>query len=283
MSAADTGSELWATYVALWKRAQAAGIHVHYNGIANNPRSGGFHPRDGATDGGRRPMIEIVRPYYETHDEPTQGRNTGGAHLPPPDLLEELITLAHEFGHFLSWKQGNRTRPYVDATTHIERYFDGEDLPRLAEEQIQLVRDEERRAWTFGEEELRELGFADWDAFCSHKRDALDQYEIIFRWEPLPWHVRRLREWAESDDRSTRVEVRAFLIELDRFEQAIQPLSVEEREEWSGAAWPSRKAAIETLRRHQRGEVEENVVYAALQSHAIHLRGLLEGLAAGKE
>ncbi|MBE7481550.1 MAG: hypothetical protein HS104_16415 [Polyangiaceae bacterium] len=76
---------------------------VRYDGLAEEG-SGSFHP-DPRERGEKRPTITIARPFYEAVNRPTRSRNAGGAHLPPPNLLAETFTLAHECGHFLSWRE----------------------------------------------------------------------------------------------------------------------------------------------------------------------------------
>ncbi len=70
-----------------------------------------------------------------------------------PDLdratLRELISLAHERGHELSWRKG----------TYVEH-----SMP------------EEHRAWEHADEILRSMGFTDWDAFALAKEESLAEH-----------------------------------------------------------------------------------------------------------
>jgi len=73
--------------------------------------------------------------------------------VPPPDVagadLHELITLAHERGHEMSW----RARTY--------------EVRTIAEE---------HRAWSHAEMLLRALGFQEWQTFLDHKQDSLNEH-----------------------------------------------------------------------------------------------------------
>jgi hypothetical protein len=85
------------------------------------------------------------------HDQPERG----------PHALSDLITLAHEYGHFRSWKEAgdgasNNWRTYQIA---IETRRD--DVSALSQDQKRTIITEERRAWNIGERTLRELYFCD--------------------------------------------------------------------------------------------------------------------------
>jgi len=91
--------DLFAIYEALWRRAETEGAWVHYDGLTGHGMAGYFAARE---DDELNPMIAITRPYYIEIDEPTRESN---APIPyaQPDIDQELITLAHEYGHFRSW------------------------------------------------------------------------------------------------------------------------------------------------------------------------------------
>ena len=180
-------------YERLWRNAEARGVTINYDGLADDG-SGMFHP-DPADRGEIRPTITIGRPYCEHDDQPSCGRNPGGASLPPPDILYETVTLAHEIGHFLSWKE--RT-PRSD----WEAYFDAarkrdvaqDAVPEsgskeefnsslrvaaqsaLAEHEIGLILAEEERAWTIGRELLADLGFDRWDYYAERERRGIHHH-----------------------------------------------------------------------------------------------------------
>jgi hypothetical protein len=152
-------------FVALWKLAEDAGIFVHYSGTLGALRgeTGFFEPRTKATGG---PWIGIIRPGFENGPTP----------LPESaELLAFLVTLAHEWGHAISWKAGHRTREYIAANRRFGR---GEPL---ADEQRRLVLEEERRAWRSARTELLSLRFDRGDAFDKHEREAVEFYEAKTR------------------------------------------------------------------------------------------------------
>jgi hypothetical protein len=98
-----TDDEVFAAYVALWKKAEGLGARVEYDGL-DQDCAGKFFVRPEA---GRpaRPTIHIFRNCYEAKLKPTRGRSDAAPEgMAPPDLCIELIILAHEFGHFVSWQ-----------------------------------------------------------------------------------------------------------------------------------------------------------------------------------
>lgn len=97
-------SDPFTFYEKLWRLAEALGATVLYHGMIEDGE-GWFDPNPhGRSEA--CPTIHIGRRYYEDTRNPTRGRNAGGRDkLPPPDILRETITLAHECGHFLSWKE----------------------------------------------------------------------------------------------------------------------------------------------------------------------------------
>ncbi|MBE7481535.1 MAG: hypothetical protein HS104_16335 [Polyangiaceae bacterium] len=155
---------------------------VRYDGLAEEG-SGSFHP-DPRERGEKRPTITIARPFYEAVNRPTRSRNAGGAHLPPPNLLAETFTLAHECGHFLSWREraprDEWTAYYIAAKARDDAWSQlPDDLPppeynerlrssakeQLTADQIDLILAEEARAWAIGRELLESLGFEDLPAY----------------------------------------------------------------------------------------------------------------------
>lgn len=178
------GSDLaWPIYLALWARAEEVGIYVTYVGIMEE--EGTFSPRDDRP--GLGPEIRIRRPFYETHNKPGRFLNTGEA----VDILDELCTLAHEFGHYVSHIGGLRTPELAsscDLLFQRRRREPGVAQTKpLSPAQHDLVRQEEARAWTYGRDVLKELGFEQWPAFDARERKALDVYEEIFALDAQGW------------------------------------------------------------------------------------------------
>ncbi len=134
---------------------------------------GSFHPRP-FERGDPCPTISIGRPYYEEFDRPTRDRNASGRKvLPPPDLLRETVTLAHECGHFLSWKDRTPRKEwdayFIAAKAQDEAWSSVPDhesvneynnmlraaaQAALTKEQMQRIVAEEERAWTIARELL---------------------------------------------------------------------------------------------------------------------------------
>lgn len=175
-------ADVFPIYAQLWRLAESEGIYVHYDGIMAGGQAGYFHARDDG-DRPRKPEIAIHRPYYRDHDNPTPDSNAPEG-KPQPDLVEELFTLAHEYGHSRSWA-GRTPRDqyalYYAAALHRDEFAAAEwkrldaslPLAELCEKHRQALRaalsdderrrivDEEELAWKIGREVLVKLGFAD--------------------------------------------------------------------------------------------------------------------------
>ena len=146
------------------------------------------------------PHIRLLRPHYEKVNEPTRGRNAGAPKdLPPPDLLYELVTLAHEFGHFESWRhrtpreqwlkydavterRGRTTREVRAGARERGELGRVDELLRAALQQelndaeCAMILEEEALAWSIGREVLAECGFADWTAYDDRERLRLHNH-----------------------------------------------------------------------------------------------------------
>lgn len=271
VTSTEQDDKVFAIYQALWKRAEDDGVWVHYDGMPT-PASGGYHPRDHAPAAG--PMITISRPYYEKQDEPTRTRNAGApSTMPPPDILEETITLAHEYGHHRSHLAGNRTKEYVEAVVQIERYYAGDDVPPLTSEQQRLVREEEERAWSIGRSVLAELGFDLFAAFDSRESNGLAQYDEIFRWEVLPWHISAVEHWVSTDgarDPAAKLFLQARRGYYDAIENRV-PEETTRRRSFEDAIWPSERALIETFRAYRANGASIESLRTAVEAYAAAL------------
>lgn len=143
-------------FACLWVKALARGILIHVGpiGIRQHER-GTFY----VTENGR-PHIHLKR----KHQHEVEG------------VVEELFTLAHEYGHFLSHCDGNRTAEYVAAVDALRA---GD---KLAAEQAALTYDEERRAWDHARAELKRLRLdARYWGFDKHADDALAIYRAVLK------------------------------------------------------------------------------------------------------
>ena len=196
-------ADIFPIYEKLWARAESDGATVLYLGLGDDG-GGVFYPHynDSVEP---RPTIEIIRNYYETIDSPTRDRNEAGRRtLPPPDLLREVVTLAHEFGHFLSWKGRtpretwdryyeaigirDETWAQVDESGSIDAYNDRRRAAvqdALTEDQLQLIIDEETRAWIFGREALLDLRFSDLEYYDDRSRKGVYYHRYRLGLVPL--------------------------------------------------------------------------------------------------
>lgn len=174
--------EAFEIYAVLWKRAQAEGALVLYKGASPAGEAGWF---DAPHRTGELPSITIVRSHYIQVDEPHEGRNDGG----PVDIPSELITLAHEYGHFRSWLC-ETPRPqwetYLKAAKARDKAY-GLDMAgefkviptwtsRLPDAQKQLILEEEGKAWSIGRRVLTELDFEAWAAYEKGERLGLHNH-----------------------------------------------------------------------------------------------------------
>lgn len=188
MADAEEADRDFQIYVALWRRAEELGTRVQYDGSMEP--GGAFNP-DPHDRGEDDPLISITRPHYKEFDVPSRDLNDGGQHLAPPDIIYETITLAHEFGHFLSWKERTprdayeaylvalvtRSRAWEAVPEHDHAAY--HDAIRaaaraaLTTEQLALIVAEEERAWAIGREALEELGFVRLDLFDERARHGV--------------------------------------------------------------------------------------------------------------
>ncbi len=168
-------------YKTLWIRSGAEGVPVTYAGETPNGEDGWFQVYFDESEGVECGSIHMVRPFYGDPRTPSATRSAAApADLAPPDILAELCTLAHEYGHAVSWRAGNRTAEYVAATDRMFKLLDAAAGGRLTDEECSLIEAEERRAWANGRAMLGELGFADWAVFDERERAGLAEYVRIF-------------------------------------------------------------------------------------------------------
>lgn len=85
--------------------------------------------------------------------------------------LHELITLAHEYGHHLRMKNGEREPGYKEMIDL--RVCDWLARPKVEREKVYR---EEAAAWVYAESTLRELSFEDWSAFEADRDLSLADY-----------------------------------------------------------------------------------------------------------
>jgi len=157
-------------YVSLWNMAKENGIVVEY-GDMHNGGAGGFQE-----DRLGWPCIKIVRSHTGLDQEdPTRTHDPDAPPDEQPDILDEPITLSYEYGHWCSWREGNRPPGYRGA---VDRFND--DPGPLPEGDRDLVRAEEGHADRLGAVVLRTLGFDAWDAWERRAERARELYAERF-------------------------------------------------------------------------------------------------------
>lgn len=186
-------TEIFDTYRVLWRRAQELGARVRYSGMLEDGE-GWFHPNPLRLPAGHPaavPTIELGRRSYDGKGyEPTTLRR--GELPPPPDILQETVTLAHECGHFLSWKcrtpraewdayfgaASRRDSAWAgissegSVTEYNERLRTAARTALTAEDMQQILL-EEQRAWRFGRELLIGIGFDRLDYYAKREDEGL--------------------------------------------------------------------------------------------------------------
>lgn len=189
-------------YAKLWELAEERGARVLYDGSMPDGE-GWFHP-DPYDSGRPFPLIRIGRSYPEEARGPKRERNASGRNkLPPPDLLYETITLAHECGHFLSWKDTPEEKYEAYTSALLVRHEAWKSIPEddsidaywekvrnaargaLDDEQVTLILEEEQRAWTIGHELLVSLGFEKLDLYAERERMGLHFHRYRMGIDPL--------------------------------------------------------------------------------------------------
>jgi hypothetical protein len=94
-----------------------------------------------------------------------------------PDLVGNVLgdccLLAHEYGHRLSDKAGNRNAAYLAA---LEQFDQGRGAPQMTPEEKAIIYGEEERAWALGRAVLVDLGFEDLGAFDTRRDEGLAEY-----------------------------------------------------------------------------------------------------------
>jgi hypothetical protein len=145
--------ELYSRLEAVVKSQIPKGVTYFTRLQPDEIEAGWFSP---APNGQPPPLIVVYRPSHQDV---------------PGDVLQELLTLAHEFGHFRSFGKDLRTAAYEAAieVPHAE-------WPTLDTRSRNAILQEEMRAWQLGREALEGIGFTDWGAFDTRQRESLAGY-----------------------------------------------------------------------------------------------------------
>jgi len=188
---------------ALWRKLQALGIHIMYTRLGGNS-AGVFHVNWHAHP--PVPCIKMHRSHAASPaTEPTRVRAaTAPAHLPPIDHLAELMTLAHEGGHALSYQEDHDRRKRLEAVVARFNAIWNQELPQLqakearneqlrqeartglTDEERTMILDEEARAWDRGRTLLEEQGFDAWQIYAERRRLNLHRWQYRLGIAELP-------------------------------------------------------------------------------------------------
>jgi hypothetical protein len=151
----------------LWKHAHAEGAdYIVYSGKidASEHHLGGVfypNPHNRQTP---RPQVWIFR-----DESPLPNPNNAPA-LTGAHVLQDTLVLAHELGHFRSWKERQSTPEWIEYFEAAKARDRGE---KLTERQIDLILGEERLASSHGRELLARHRFADLDAYDRREEESL--------------------------------------------------------------------------------------------------------------
>jgi len=129
-----------------------------------------YSPPEGIDDGyfdRNRLIIRLCRPEPFPTPEDAPDLQT------QPDV--DACLLAHEYGHFRSWKSGVHTDAYVAAATALE-VAQLKSGPPPTPEQAELVMREEEQAWESARATLANLGVTRWTAFDAQRDAGLKAY-----------------------------------------------------------------------------------------------------------
>jgi len=153
----------------LWERVQKEGVGVLYAaplGSAEIDAEGLYAPA-GTRAFQTTPQILLFRVPPAPMPRPQSA---------PDDTqpIHDACTLAHEYGHWLSDKEGHRTAAYVAAvcTPH-------DQWPTMTSAGRRIIYSEEARAWHLGRAALAELGCDEWAAFDERESKALETYRRL--------------------------------------------------------------------------------------------------------
>jgi len=104
--------------------------------------------------------------------------------MQPGPPIDELVILAHEAGHFDSYRAAHHTDDYARAVDAFKGHlatFGQANRSALDPELVAIVFAEERRAWKFARARLEALGFTHWPSFEEHEARGLGFYVERFK------------------------------------------------------------------------------------------------------
>lgn len=149
----------FATLSALVREAREQGIDVVGRPRPSEVRGEFFEPR------GRCPAAIWIHKLPQVASYPV--------HVDDDQALDEVITFAHELGHFFSWKE--------DPSRYTDDYLATRSLPvahrSVNEAELEVIVAEEERAWRFARDHLSRHGFDAWDVFERREAESLLAYK----------------------------------------------------------------------------------------------------------
>ena len=195
--------DLFAGYEAAWKRGVDEGCLVAYQD--RWPELGGFFKANHAD--GSQPVINLYRANFKAPRRAASRMLRDDTPVSDEQLWQELITYAHEFGHFMSF---NGVTPRDEWLKYIALEFrrseiddrvrtnlSGADVNTLNAElrrvmlaeytpdDRQRILAEEQLAWSLGRELLSTLGFTDLAVVDARAQHGLHYYRCRFGTEDL--------------------------------------------------------------------------------------------------
>jgi len=194
--------DIFDQYQELWRIAEdELGIALFYDGSIPDGEGWFHHNPHQASE--PSPTIRIGRPYYVQDPVPSRHRCPGSP-LPPPDLIREMITLAHEMGHHTSWRERTPRAaweayfetvqlysrvaaaiPLQDTAQEFTNLLRQSLQATLSQNQMQLILNEEATAWEIGREFLERVGFEHLDRYDFHISRGLHYHRYRLGLEEL--------------------------------------------------------------------------------------------------
>lgn len=103
------------------------------------------------------------------------------------NIRRELAVVAHEFGHYLSYKKGKTRKPGYDESLDKMNHS---EIHLMTPYQKNLVLDEEKSAWHEAQEVLLSKNYTDWSVFNALKEESLGSYRQFMQIkDENPWFI----------------------------------------------------------------------------------------------
>lgn len=195
-------------YQKIWERARELEVTVCYSPDPGEPAMRGYFTPQEAHYNKNEAMPEIsITRLGASGCEPNRGD------LTPEQLRRELFTLAHEYGHFMSWKRSKdaggaqrdkweqyhaaakerdeimklhrrgraglqRELGIKDRLEHIR--LQGQRIQaKLKPEELNLIIEEEELAWKLGRDTLVDFGFKDLKPYDGLTKQGVHKHKVM--------------------------------------------------------------------------------------------------------